>query len=115
MPLSDKNLSAGRVDFSKSLSVEEVESLAADPELTILQTSAPVESETWDLLNERLFSERPDVELRVFGFYSNDCDLSFLPRLENVQRFSADCLTRARGVEHLASLTILTSVGIGHL
>jgi hypothetical protein len=113
MPLSDKNLSVGRVDFSTSLSVEEVDSLAADPQLAILQTSAAVESDTWDLLSERLFSERPDVELRVYGFYSKDCDLSFLPRLGNVQRFSADCLMRARGVEHLASLTNLTRLSVG--
>jgi hypothetical protein len=113
MPLSDENLSVGRVDFSNSLTVEEVDLLAADPELTILQTSAPVESETWDLLNERLFSERPDVELRVYGFYSKECNLSFLPRLENVRRFSADCLMRARGVEHVASLKNLTSLSVG--
>jgi hypothetical protein len=113
MPINKNNLSRGRVDFTHSLSDEEVESLAADPGLKILQTSAPVDAETWDLLNDGLFALRSDVELRVYGFYSTVCDLSFLRRLPNVRRFLADCLMDARGVEHIASLKNLESLSVG--
>ena len=52
-----------------------------------LQCSEPVEIDTWDLLNEQFFPLRPDVELRVFGFYSLVCDLSFTASMTNVRRF----------------------------
>jgi hypothetical protein len=45
---------------------------------------------------------RPEVEIRVYGFYSLICDLSFLSQLNNLFRFSADCLHKASGIEHLA-------------
>ena len=51
MPIEKNNLSRGRVDFSDSLTDEEVESLASDPSLEILQTSSRVEPETSGLLD----------------------------------------------------------------
>ena len=108
-----KDVGGGRVEFATSLQAVDVEALAADPTLSVLQTSSPVEPGTWDLLNERLFSTRPDVELRVYGFYGSACDLTFLPKLHNVRRFRADCLMQARGIEQVASLEKLESLGVG--
>jgi hypothetical protein len=114
MPLAKKNyLSKGRMQFEGSLTAAEVDSLATDPQLRVLQTSSPVEFETWDLLNGKLFSVRHDVDLRVYGFHSSGCDLSFLSRLGNLRRFSADCLKQARGVEHIAALENLRSLSVG--
>ena len=56
---------------------------------------------------------RPEVEIRVYGFYSLICDLSFLSQLNNLFRFSADCLHKANGIEHLASLAKLETLSIG--
>lgn len=78
MPLARKNLSKGRVDFASSLTRTEINSLVGDPQLKILQTCDAVESATWEMMNDLLFAMRPDVELRVYGFYSSECDLSFL-------------------------------------
>jgi len=47
----------------------------------------PFDRETWDLINEELLTRRPEVQFRVYGFYSLVCDLSFLGRLKNVRRF----------------------------
>ena len=113
MPLANKNISRGRVNFQGSLTAAEIDSLVSDPQLDVLQTSSPVESGTWDLLNDRLFAIRHDVALRVYGFYSSDCDLAFLLRLPNVRRFSADCLIKAHGIEHLATLENLESLSVG--
>jgi hypothetical protein len=114
MPLAkNSHLSKGRMQFERSLTAAEVDSLVTDPQLNVLQTSSPVEPETWDLLNDRLFSVRHDVCLRAYGFYSSDCDLSFLSRLRNLRRFSADCLMRARGVDHIAALENLKSLSVG--
>src|SRR3989442_5586801 len=60
-----------------------------------------------------LLTRRPEVQIRVYGFYSLVCDLSFLSRLKNVRRFSADCLHRSIGIEHLADLQELESLSVG--
>jgi hypothetical protein len=113
MALATKRLSRDRANFYDSLTASEVASLADDLNLRVLQTSTPIESPTWDLLNEGLFASRPDVELRVFGFYSTVCDLSFLSQVRNVRHFSADCLMSAVGIGNLSELTALESLSIG--
>jgi hypothetical protein len=87
--------------------------LASNPSIRILQTARPVSLPTWELLNQNLFALRPDIELRVYGFYSSTCDLSFVKGMSNVRRFSADCLMRAVGIEHLAALENLEELSIG--
>ena len=106
MPLPAKRLDQHRVDFSSHLGEKEVEQLVSDPDIRTLQCSSPVDLGTWDLLNRNLFARRPEIELRVYGFYSLVCDLSFVRRVRNVRRFSADCLMQATGVEHLACLRL---------
>jgi Leucine-rich repeat (LRR) protein len=113
MPLALKKTSKDRINFEQSLTSAEIESLMADSEIRVLQTSNPVKLDAWDLINEKLLTIRPDIELRVYGFYSSDCDLSFLSRLENVRRFSADCLMKAHGIEHLSHLKNLERLSVG--
>ena len=112
MPATDKQLDKHRVEFFDRLTHEEVRDLATNPNLRTVQTARPVSSETWELLNQNLFALRPDVELRVYGFYSSTCDLSFLRGMSNVCRLSADCLRRAVGIEHLAALENLEELHV---
>ena len=115
MPLSKPKdrLSKSRIDFRDPLTEEEVSSLAGNPELSILQTSAPIQKDTWQLLNRRLFNVRPEVTLRVYGFYGDQCDLSFLRLVGNVRRFYADCLMSAVGIENVAALPNIQALSIG--
>jgi hypothetical protein len=115
MPLSKPKdrLSKSRIDFRDPLTEEDVSSLAGNPELSILQTSAPVQNDTWQLLNRRLFNIRPEVTLRVYGFYGDQCDLSFLTLVGNVRRFYADCLMNAVGIENVAALPNIQALSIG--
>ncbi len=117
MPLAAKRISENRVSFEDALSEEEIQQLMADKDLKTLQCSSPVEPQTWDLLNNQFFPIRPEVELRVYGFYSLFCDLSFTSKMTNVRHFSADCLTEAAGIEHVAAMEKLESlrIGIHHL
>lgn len=117
MPLIDLKTPAGRLNFEGSLTPSEIDMLAANPSLKVLQTSRPSDSKTWQLLNARLFSRRPEVELRVYGHYDGSCDLSFVAQLPNLRRFSADCLVKATGTEFIESLSNIEqlSVGIYHL
>ena len=111
MPL--KPLDRRIVMFTEPISVDEVRALVANKDFSTLQCSTPQSGPTWDLLNRHFFEQRPDVTLRVFGFYGLECDLSFLPRLPNVRAFSADAIMEGKGLEYLASLPALRSLGIG--
>ena len=101
------------VEFRESLTAKEIDEIASNPDVKALHCASPAQSRTWDLLNQNLFSNRPDIELRVYGFYSSICDLSFVTRLPNVRRFTANCLMRAVGVENLSSLKQLEELSVG--
>src|SRR5437870_428084 len=113
MLAADNVLDRHRVEFLDRLTPKEVHELASNPNLQVLQTARPVSFSTWELLNQNLFALRPDIELRVYGFYSSTCDLSFVRRMSNVRRFSADCLMKAIEIEHLAALENLEQLSIG--
>jgi hypothetical protein len=113
MLVADKPLDRLRVKFRESLTAREIDELASKPDDRILQCASPVQPRTWELLNRKLFPRRPDIELRVYGFYSSTCDLSFANRLNSVRRFSADCLMKAVGVEHLSALEQLGELSVG--
>lgn len=110
---TDRSFGKHRVEFFDGLTEREVHDLTTNPNLRTLQTARPVSPQTWELLNRSLFATRPDVELRVYGFYSSTCDLSFVKGMTNVRRFAADCLMRAVGIEHLAALEYLEELSIG--
>jgi len=113
MPLPEKRLSLDRVDFRGSLSGAEIDSIVVDDRVRVLQTSEPAGVDIWELHNDRFFSRRPDVQLRIYGHYGLTCELSFLPRMNNVRRLSVDCLDGASSVDALAKLKGLQSLGIG--
>lgn len=102
-----------RIDFDDSIDKRDVDHLALDPRLKVVQMVAPVSARTVGLLNDRLFATRPDVEFRVYGHYSDDCDLRLVRQLANVRRFAADSLMRAKYVETVAELQPLDSLSIG--
>jgi len=108
-----RRLDRQRLNLEQKLTRAEVEGLASDPALKVIQCDSPIEPPTWDLLNEVLFVRRPEIELRLYGFYSSVCDLSFLHQITNVRRFSADCLRNVVGIEHLACMVNLDELSIG--
>lgn len=60
-----------------------------------------------------MFSKRPDITLRVFGFYDEVCDLSFLKSIPSVRKVSVDCLQEAVGVGTITNLKELEELTIG--
>jgi hypothetical protein len=104
---------ATRAEFDDSASADSFRELAKQPRLKVLQCSAPVRDAVWSLVNEQFCAARPDVELRVYGHYSSECDLRFARLLSNVRRFAADCLMRATGVEAIAEIRDLESLSLG--
>jgi len=78
MPITERPLSPDRYSFRGSLSKSEIDSVVANPSVRVLQTSEPAPSTTWELINQRLVTSRPDIQIRVFGHYGTTCDLSFI-------------------------------------
>ncbi len=104
----------GRVEIEGAVSDGELRALARDPGLTTLMLSRPPESGTWPRLNEGLFVHRPDVQLRVYGYYGiGPCDLGFVSQMTEVERFSADSLRSAINVDRIAAMPNLRSLGLG--
>lgn len=108
-----QRLDSQRLEFKGELTRTEIEQIASDTAVRVVQCSSSVAPHTWDLLNEILFPRRPEIELRVYGSYSFVCDLSFLSRIPNVRCFSADCLRSAVGIQYLASLAKLDELCVG--
>jgi hypothetical protein len=102
-----------RVQFNATTTEVEFCRLAGDPRLEVLQCGAPVPESMWVFLNAHFFSLRQDVELRVYGHYSGECDLRFARHMTNVRRFSADCLRSAQNVGFIAELQQLKSLAVG--
>jgi hypothetical protein len=81
---------ATRASFDAAVTEHDLRQLAALPAVRTLQTAAPVPGAVWSLLNDVFFAARPDVELRVYGYYEHgmECDLAFAARLPNVRHFT---------------------------
>jgi hypothetical protein len=104
----------GRIEIEGTVSDVEIRALAGDPDLKFLMLSRPPEGSIWSRLNERLFAVRPDVQLRVYGYYGlGPCDLGFASQMTLVERFSADSLRSAINVDCIATMPKLRSLGLG--
>jgi hypothetical protein len=102
-----------RVEFSDPLTKSDIDKLAANLTIKVLQCSRPLNEANWGLLNSEFFPQRPDVQLRLYGFYTEVCDLSFVAGMDHVQHFAADCILNATGVEQVAEMPNLQSLEIG--
>ena len=69
-----------RAEVNDAVNESDVRELADDYDLKVLQCSVPLSDSTWSLLNTCFFAARPDVELRIYGHYSVDCDLGWRGR-----------------------------------
>ena len=112
MPIST-GLDKTRAEMAEPISERDVTAAISDRGIRVVQCSSPIRDTSWARLNAELFSQRPDIELRVYGFYSSECDLSFASGMTNVRHFSADCLQRATNVESVAAIPALESLSIG--
>jgi hypothetical protein len=102
-----------RYDIDGNLKKGEIEKLVTNKEIKVVQFSNEIDPTILTMLDEILFSERKDITLRVYGFYNSECDLSFLRHMKNIIHFSADCLMDVNGIENIAYLENLKSLGIG--
>ena len=112
MPIKETG-SSNRFEFSGNVTKKEIIELTKNPKIEVLQTSEPCNDKTYKLLNDYFFSIRKDVQLRLYGFYSSECDLGILGKLPNIESFSADCLQSVKNIESLENLGNLKKLCIG--
>jgi hypothetical protein len=111
--MSSRAATSVRVNLEGRTSEEDIRQLVSNPRLKVVQFSQPQSDSVWPMLNDLLFAARPEVCLRVYGFYNQVCDLAFCSRMTAVEHFKADCLRDAVGVEHVAAMLRLKTLGVG--
>jgi hypothetical protein len=111
--LAKKNFSRDRIEFAGSLSEKEIREVVSNTDVRVLQTSAPVDVESWKRINDQLISVRPEIEIRIYGHYSSECDLSLVEYIPDVQNISIDCLMRATNTDSISQLRNLSSLSVG--
>jgi hypothetical protein len=102
-------------EVSGPLAPNEVEPLAKDPRVKTITVRANEPPQTWEIVDEHLFSKRPDVILTVDSLASGGADLTLLRRVPSVRRL---CVTspgkeELTSLESIASLPELESLQIG--
>lgn len=113
MPVSN-SLTGNVYQMSEPVESSDLIAMVADPKATRLQASTPIKGSTWKRVAEIVVAQRPDIELRVYGYYGEVCDLEFLRHLPDLRQFAGDCLHgTVRNVESIAELTKLESLSIG--
>lgn len=113
MSVQAVNKIIGQYQISKGIKKRELNRLASDKKVQSIQFASPLSPKEIELLEKILFSERPDISLRVYGHYSEKCDLSFVKRIPSLRKFSADCLMDAIRIENVIELSNLEGLGVG--
>jgi len=104
---------AGVYEISKGVSKKELEKLSNNPKTKLIQFVKPLDENEIILLEAVIFSKRPDISLRVYGHYGEECDLAFIEQIPSLRKLSVDCLMNAKGIEKVTTLKNLDELGIG--
>jgi len=102
-----------RYNICEPVTVQELESIVCDSKIMVLQTSDGLSTESWSLINNIILNKRPDIEIRLFGFYNKICDLQQIRSLKNVKILSVDCLMDITNVDILSEFEYLTELSFG--
>lgn len=111
MPL--QNVSPDRYQIFLGVTKDELNKVAKDLKAKTLQFAEPLSDKEIDLLQSIVFSNRPDITLRVFGHYGHSCDLTFLQKIPSAKNIFVDCLQNATGIEVLTKFSTLDKLAIG--
>lgn len=112
MPYST-HLDRTRAEIAEPVSGADIRRLSSDDEIRVVQASSAIKRSTWKKLDRQLFRHRPEIQLRLYGFYSDECDLGFCQDLEYVESFAADCLQRAARVDAIGEIPRLRALSLG--
>lgn len=95
-------------DFDAS----DIEHLVGNTELESVENTVPIDPALWAMMNARFFAKRPDVRLRLYGFYGAQCDLAFLETMTNVRNLSVDAIYSADNVSAIGQMSALKQLRV---
>ena len=113
MAIKTVNKIIGQYQVSKGFKNDDLKPLVSDSVTSSIQFSSPLTEKEIDALEDIVFSQRPDIALRVYGHYTGECDLGFLRRMPSLRKISAYCLRNAKGIEVVTELKNLETLGVG--
>lgn len=113
MSVQTVNEIVGQYQISKGVTKNDLEKLSINPNTQSIQFASPLTNKEIDLLEDIVFSKRPDISLRIYGHYGETCDLSFIQRIPSLRKISVDCLMDAKGIEVVSQLDNLEHLGVG--
>ena len=113
MAIHPVNKITGQYEVSRGFKKDDLIQLANNSNTSSIQFSSPLTEKEIDILEGLVFSQRPDIALRVYGHYIDECDLTFLKKLPSLRKVSADCLMNAKGIEIVTELKNLETLGVG--
>ncbi|MFA6087394.1 hypothetical protein [Mucilaginibacter sp.] len=113
MAIHAVNKTIGQYEVSKGFKKDDLRPLINDSIISSIQFSSPLTEKEIDSLEEVVFSQRPDITLRIYGHYMEECNLSFLRRMPSLRKVSADCLRNAKEIEVVTELKNLETLGVG--
>lgn len=100
----------GIASFDDRFTFDDAIAVASNHRIRTLQARGPVDDRVWPLINDVVLAKRNDIWLRIYGFYSDTCDLNFLPLLSNVKKLSVDRIMVSKNIERLTELPHLCSL-----
>lgn len=106
-------ISRGRLEIKGDISAACIDSIIGYSWVKYVQVSSPILPEGWKRINDLLITKRPDIQIRIYGHYSEVCDLSILNYIPNIENLSVDCLMNATGIEYVEGLKNLKSLSVG--
>lgn len=105
---------SGRYGLDINVTKREIKALSKVENLSLIQFVEPVKDiNVWKNIERHLLSKRPKVGIRVYGHYSEECNLGFLQYIPSTTRFFADCLSDCKNIESLSLLKNLEELSIG--
>ena len=94
---------------------KELKQIAEDRNITRLQYSNSLKTKSRKLINEIIIKKRPDIAIRIFGFYGKNkiCDLNQVVDYVDVKRLWIDCMHDAIKLDAISNLKNITELQIG--
>lgn len=102
-----------RIEIGEPITKEDALMLLKAEKLQYIQISNYIDEQSLRMLNEVVFSKRDDICFRVYGFYFQDCNLSFLQHLSNVSHLIIHCIKNVENIDIIATLPKLQSLHLG--
>ncbi len=103
----------GKYQIESGFKRHELEALANDPKTKYIQFNNRLSLNEIDWLEAIVFSKRPDISLRIYGFHQDTCDFAMLSHLPSLRILHADYLSEVVNMDALKHLHNLEELGIG--